>query len=434
MDAALRRPDHHWRKGLIGQNIRGDGGRPGHRRHGAHRAAQRPSPWAGAAREFRTCTVRLLGVTAPRSLSGDQPPPLVVSGLMTCARCLSFRRVPRLFGEVVDDGHQGLGHGQKVLIGLGPYVHPIMVQVSPARPERAHPKPGARARLDAASVVAPAAIVAWFPPSIDATPVTSGRWPDRRKHFPIAMPTTAADWQPCPGRERMEARTEALAVGVGPSGSYGEHVMVDPADKSGSRDVEGPQDPLVERVRPEPSRPPAAGVTLNGLLGDSDRAGRRRLYFTGKLDYFVEFSVEDVLHSLQIPSDRAPFLGTPATQITLKKGADVDYTHTMKARPPDEFDLDLRRGPPRIAGSGDTGGTAYSCYECDTDLRGQCHTQGFYTCTCASMTCDTCYETGCSLPTCESTCGGCLPKTDIGCDKTQISCVETACSPLCHDI
>lgn len=77
--------------------------------------------------------------------------------------------------------------------------------------------------------------------------------------------------------------------------------MPDPADESASRDVEGPQDPLVERLRPDPSQLPETGLTVSGLLGDSDRPGHRRLYLTKGLDYFIEFSVGDVLDSSRIP-------------------------------------------------------------------------------------------------------------------------------------
>jgi hypothetical protein len=232
-----------------------------------------------------------------------------------------------------------------------------------------------------------------------------------------------------PTEEELSGRLGDLVSSIASSDSCGEHIMAEPSDKSGSKDVEGPQDPLVERLRPEPSRSPVAGVTLNGLLGDSDRTGFRRLYLTVELNYFVEFSVEDVVDSSLIPPDKAPFAGHEATQITLKKGAEIAYTHTMAARSPDEFDLDLRRGRRRLIAPGpETGGTAYSCYECDTDLRGQCWTQGWLTCTCANQTCDTCYNTGCNMHTCESTCTGCLPTDNT---NQTLSCIETACTPPC---
>lgn len=115
----------------------------------------------------------------------------------------------------------------------------------------------------------------------------------------------------------------------------------------GFRDVEGRQDPIVDRFRPEPTQPAVSGVTLKGALGDSDRPGYRRLYFTRNLDYYAEFAVEDVLHSSRIPPEKSPFPDEEATAITLKRGANVEYTRSRVVRAPDEFDLDFRRRLPR---------------------------------------------------------------------------------------
>ncbi|MGR4877868.1 hypothetical protein ACIPUC_00195 [Streptomyces sp. LARHCF249] len=208
--------------------------------------------------------------------------------------------------------------------------------------------------------------------------------------------------------------------------------MTDPVDKSGSRDIEGPQDPLVERLRPDPSRLPEAGLTMHGFLGDSDRSGRRRLYLTTKLDYFVEFSVDDVLDSSRIPAEKAPFPGIEATRVTFRKGAEISYTHSTSVRPPDEFDLDLRRRqrprrpPSRRYRADDDGLRTWRCAHdqwTNTDFMFECHSQQFWTCTC--------YDTlGSCVPTCEpTTCGGCLPSD--GCEDRTISCIETACSPAC---
>src|SRR3712207_4517435 len=55
------------------------------------------------------------------------------------------------------------------------------------------------------------------------------------------------------------------------------------------------QDPYVEKLRPDPSQPPEAVRILEGFLGESDREGYRRLYFTRELDYYMEFRAEDVV-------------------------------------------------------------------------------------------------------------------------------------------
>src|SRR5918994_797236 len=110
-----------------------------------------------------------------------------------------------------------------------------------------------------------------------------------------------------------------------------------PAKKS---DASGKQqDPRVERLRPDPSEPPPRARSLAGLWGDSDRTGFRRLYLTSDLDAYAEFRVEDVLGTVDIPPERAPFLGEQATRIELRHDAPVDITHSHRVGD-DEFDLD----------------------------------------------------------------------------------------------
>jgi hypothetical protein len=103
-----------------------------------------------------------------------------------------------------------------------------------------------------------------------------------------------------------------------------------------------PQDPLVARLRPDPSQPPEPTRTLEGVLGDSDRPGFRRLYVTPELDQYAEFRTDDVISVADIPPDQPPFLGEPATRVTLRRDAPVDFTRSHRARPLDEFDLDVR--------------------------------------------------------------------------------------------
>jgi hypothetical protein len=112
----------------------------------------------------------------------------------------------------------------------------------------------------------------------------------------------------------------------------------------GYEGADRPQDPIVERLRPDPAQPAEAALALSGFLGDSDRPGFRRLYFTRDLDYYAEFRTEDVLLLSPIPAEEAPFPGDEATRVTLRRDATFDYTRTRKARPVDDFDLDLRLG------------------------------------------------------------------------------------------
>jgi hypothetical protein len=119
------------------------------------------------------------------------------------------------------------------------------------------------------------------------------------------------------------------------------------ADDEGRQDREDlSQDPFVERMRPDPSEPPEQVRILEGLLGDSDREGYRRLYFTRELDYYAEFRTEDVVFSETIPSDQPPFLGQQATRVGIRRNATVEFTRLRAHRPVDEFDLDVRLSAP----------------------------------------------------------------------------------------
>jgi hypothetical protein len=89
------------------------------------------------------------------------------------------------------------------------------------------------------------------------------------------------------------------------------------------------QDPFVERRRLDPSQRPEPVRELVGFLGESDREGYLRLYFTRELDYYAEFRTEDVIFSEPFPADQLPFLGQlhrsgraplPRTSGTMSKG------------------------------------------------------------------------------------------------------------------
>nr|BFD95808.1 hypothetical protein KitaXyl93_71680 [Kitasatospora sp. Xyl93] len=132
------------------------------------------------------------------------------------------------------------------------------------------------------------------------------------------------------------------------------------ADKDSGPDGPGgigdrPQDDFVARNLPGPSERPARTLTLSGLLGDSDRAGFRRLYFNTQLDYYAEFASADVLSADTVAGDRPPFVGHDATTVTLRRDATVHFTRVQTAAPVDEFDLDLRLERPRRAGAGAPG-------------------------------------------------------------------------------
>ena len=169
------------------------------------------------------------------------------------------------------------------------------------------------------------------------------------------------------------------------------------------------QDPLVERLRPDPSQPPEPTKILEGLLGDSDRQGLRRLYFTAELDYYAEFRTDDVLSVADIPPDQPPFLGEPATRVTLRRDATVDFTQSQRPRPLDEFDLDVRLS---AAGAAALTPSTFGCP--DTEFFG-C-TQF---CTIAAE-CPGATRDGCPLPT-------------RGCETLQITiCRGATCIDVCE--
>jgi len=115
-------------------------------------------------------------------------------------------------------------------------------------------------------------------------------------------------------------------------------------NKDSDESAEIPQDDYVARMRPVPTEPPQRVRVLCGLLGDSDRSGHRRLYLSRSLDRYAEFASGDVLALDSIPPDQLPFVGTAATQVTLRRDAPVAFTYERHAGPIDEFDLDFRLG------------------------------------------------------------------------------------------
>jgi hypothetical protein len=227
--------------------------------------------------------------------------------------------------------------------------------------------------------------------------------------------------------------------------------MADRSDKDDKRSDEEagdrPQDPLVERLRPDPSEPPTRVMVLEGLLGDSDRPGFRRLYFTRELDHYAEFRTDQALSVEAIPEDRPPWPGQEATRVTLPRDATVDYTRSRVARPLDEFDLDVRLGPARGFGPGAATWEA----ECPGATWGECPT--FVTCVSCPDTCQiticrgrTCIDSPtCDIecptraPTCRRTCETCRTRCDtcVTCNTCQTQCdtcvqtCEATCGPTC---
>lgn len=165
--------------------------------------------------------------------------------------------------------------------------------------------------------------------------------------------------------------------------------------------------PYVRRLRPDPTQPPQPTRVLEGLLGDSDREGYRRLYFSRDLTYYAEFQTEDALYTEPIPSRDQPLVGMDATRVYLKREAQVDYTRTQTFQPVDEFDLDVRLGTASVAASALGDNTEGVWTQCFTGCQGTCRAcyVGTNTCQtrCNQATCQTCF-THCEQSTCDS-CG-----------------------------
>ncbi|MEU6239476.1 hypothetical protein [Kitasatospora sp. NPDC047058] len=223
----------------------------------------------------------------------------------------------------------------------------------------------------------------------------------------------------------------------------------------------------------DPSERPARTLTLSGLLGDSDRAGFRRLYFNKQLDYYAEFASSDVVSVETVESDRPPFVGLEATKVTLRRDATVQFTQVQSAAPLDEFDLDLRLGRPRRTDTVPTtvepsepqtweaecpgptfGGDCETNFACGTDIdcptgfgtackphtcrcteNAGCATAGATCETCAGATCATCGENTCATcgeATChtcgEATCRTCAGATCVTCrGATCLTCAGGTC-------
>jgi hypothetical protein len=213
-----------------------------------------------------------------------------------------------------------------------------------------------------------------------------------------------------------------------------------------------PQDDLVARIRPDPTGPPTRTLTLTGLLGDSDRPGHRRLYFNSSLDYYAEFRTDDVISTADVPADAPPFVGEPATKVTLARDAVVSYTHTRQATAIDEFDLDLRLGAPTATAIGLPQAETWEA-ECPGPTWGDCPTfvfcgtnndcpTGFTVCkprtcnvdicfpetkvTCNQATCQTC-QTKCG----QATCGTCAGQATCGTCAGQATCATCAGHATC---
>jgi len=205
------------------------------------------------------------------------------------------------------------------------------------------------------------------------------------------------------------------------------------------------QSQFVGRLRPDPAGPPVRVRTLAGLLGNSDREGYRRLYFTRDLDFYAEFRTEDVMSVEPVAVADQPMPGLEASRVSLRRDAAVDFTRSRTPRPVDEFDLDVRLRPgagrararlePETWEAECPGPSFFA--PCNTDF-GCIPTDTVEITICRGRTCDTC-RTLCEQATCETcrtrcdqaTCATCRTRcgqpTCATCDTCQTACGQVTC-------
>lgn len=227
------------------------------------------------------------------------------------------------------------------------------------------------------------------------------------------------------------------------------------------------QDPFVDRLRPEPSTPPAEVATLEGLAGKSDRDGWARIYFNTSLTFYAEFRREDIAYTEPIPPEQSPMQGLKATRVGIRKDAVIEYTRSTRARTTEAFDIDvqLMAAGRQAAAQPDTFGgcpatIGVECptqpFGCVTDQTCGCPT-GRTDCVCPTVdtcgrticigqtcievcdtnhtcvtvcgaTCNTC-RTRCNQPTCQATCNTCQTHCNQGtCNTCQTRCNQATCN------
>jgi hypothetical protein len=103
-----------------------------------------------------------------------------------------------------------------------------------------------------------------------------------------------------------------------------------------------PPDDYVERNLPKTTGSTAEGLTLGGVLGESDREGFGRLYLGAALDRYAEFRTSDVVNVGDVAEEEQPMVGERATSVTLRPGARIDVTRTHNS---DDLDIDFSPFP-----------------------------------------------------------------------------------------
>jgi hypothetical protein len=93
------------------------------------------------------------------------------------------------------------------------------------------------------------------------------------------------------------------------------------------------QDPVVEKLVPDPGEPPKLKVLI-GLLGRSPREGYWRLYVTAYLNDYFEFRGDEVVHHQRLEPNQSPLGGTV---VWVRATAEILRTSSTPAVTAQEF-------------------------------------------------------------------------------------------------
>lgn len=94
------------------------------------------------------------------------------------------------------------------------------------------------------------------------------------------------------------------------------------------------QDPLVDRLRPDPSQPPVDAIALTGYLGKGTAEQQWRLYMTPRLNEFVEIAEADILSQESMATEQNPLA---PSRVWVKHDAKLAYTRLDSRQVQAEF-------------------------------------------------------------------------------------------------
>jgi hypothetical protein len=119
--------------------------------------------------------------------------------------------------------------------------------------------------------------------------------------------------------------------------------MSAPEGSVGPRHLE--QDPLVDRLLPDPARNPPDVIVLTGFLGKSARDSHWRIYPTPELDEYLEVDERDIVHREPLAPDENAIGGS---RLWVKASAKLVHARLLTH----EAQADFLRGEIGAAGAG----------------------------------------------------------------------------------